>query len=477
VRSDGFLSPARPTPADGATLGMTYVVALTIIPAGLVVSGIPLSISPATLLGLGMAVCWLLAHFTYHLGMAKGFTAIRLMLYLYVLAMLAAYCSANYRYLPGDEIKAADRTAVLIVALAGVALLICDGVTSRDRLDFLLKSVAVCSSISALIAALQFALDIDLTRYLVLPGLKYTSVSAGHVFERAAFRRVAGTTGNPIEFGVLCAMTLPLALHFAFQAKNQGRSARWWWVSSALIAAGLLFSVSRSAVLSVGCAGMILLIGWPRRRRIIGLITTVAFLVAARAAFPGLLGTLFSLFANFSNDDSVQYRTHDYPIAAAEISRDPLLGHGVGTFYAPKHIVFDNQYILTLVDGGVIGFATFVGLFLVSLWVALRLSLFANRDADRDLARTLLACAIVPVVGSITFDLISFSTVSGIYFVLVGAIAALQRNAPVERFSLSRSGSGRRVVGPGERRTALLDTDRSHMSPDPKIDTGLAAKP
>ena len=425
---------------------MMYVVALTIIPAGLVVKGIPLSITPATLLGLGMAACWLLAHFTYHLGMAKGFNAIRLTLYLYVLALMATYCSANYRYLPGDEIKAADRTAVLVVALAGTALLICDGVTSRDRLDFLLKSVVTCCSISALIAALQFAVNIDLTEYLVLPGLKYTSTSSGHVFERAAFRRVAGTTGNPIEFGVLCAMTLPLALHFALQAKTRGQSAARWWVSSALIAAGLLFSVSRSAVLSVGCAGLILLIGWPRRRRIIGLTTTIVFLIAARAAFPGLLGTLFSLFANFSNDDSVQYRTHDYPIAAAEISRDPLLGHGVGTFYAPKHIVFDNQYILTLVDGGMIGFATFVGLFLVTLWIALRLSLFATRDADRDLARALLACAIVPVVGSITFDLLTFSTVSGIYFVLVGAIAALQRNAPVERPDLSRLRSGRRAV-------------------------------
>lgn len=419
--------------ADGATLACIYVAAVAIIPSGLVVQGIPLSITPATLIGLGMAMCLMCAHLTRALGMATGRNPIRTALYFYVISLVATYAYANYEYLPSDEVNQADRTAILLLALVGVALLICDGVRTRDRVEAVLRAVAVAVAVVGLIGALQFVLDVDLTRYLVLPGLRYTAAADGSVFARSGFRRVSGTTGNPIEFGVLCAMTLPLPLHFGARARALGQRTWTWYVCSGLVASGLLFSVSRSAVLGVLSAGLVLLVAWPMRRRLAALVTSAVFLVVAKFAFPGLLNTFVSLFQNIGTDDSVAYRTHDYPVAEAEIARNFWFGHGVGTFYAPKYLVFDNQYLLTLVESGVVGFVALVGVFSTALVTALRIAVRSRTHIDRDLAVTLAACAIVPVVGSITFDLLSFRTLEGVFFVILGTIGALFRVSTAER--------------------------------------------
>ena len=62
-------------------------------------------------------------------------------------------------------------------------------------------------------------------------------------------------------------------------------------------------------------------------------------------------------------DDSVQGRTHDYGNAFEEIAKHLWLGRGLGTWYAPKHQVFDNQYLLSLVEVGVLGMVAFMGIF------------------------------------------------------------------------------------------------------------------
>lgn len=413
-------------PADGATMGAIYVMTLTVVPANLVLRGIPLALTPANVVALVMTICWLFAHFTTTLGMTKGRNPVRTALYLFLVSVLSTYCYVMYRYLPSDEINSADHSLVLIVALVGIALMVGDGVRGRHRLDLLLRAVVIGCTCVAFVGALQFVLGFDLSSYLALPGLRSTA-KFGYVFERAGFRRVAGTTGNPIEFGVICAMILPLALYYGFRGRARG-GAQWpWWACSALIGAGLLFSVSRSAVLGICCVAVILFLGWPARRRVGALVVSMVFLGLTKIAIPGLLSAIYSLFSNFSNDSSIQYRTHDYPVAAAEIAKSLWLGRGFGTFYAPKYLVFDNQYLLALVEGGVIGLATMIGLFLVGLLTAFRAMLRTADTELRDLALTLTACLIVPIVGAITFDLLSFKTVTGMLFILLGAVCSLSR--------------------------------------------------
>jgi O-antigen ligase len=422
-----FLGEKPRRGADGATLAVIFVVALLVIPARLVLRGIPLSLSPASVIAMLIGLTWLCAHFTSTLGVAKGRNVVRTGLFIYGVALLATYGYSTFAPLPMDELSLADHAIVLLVAVVGLGLGLVDGVRGADRLDFVLKAVVVCGAFAALVGVLQFLADFDLTKYLKLPMLRYSSEETLIEVERGGMRRVGGTMGHPIEFGVVCSMILPLAVHYAFRAKERLEPVRRWWICAGIIACGLMFSVSRSAVLGAAAAAVVLFIGWPTRVRLRALAVVAGFLVLMKFTVPGLLGNFYNLFSNAGTDDSVKWRTHDYPIALDEIMRHLWFGRGYGTWYAPKHQVFDNQYILTMVEGGVVGMVGFLIAFGVGIYAAIRVRVLSRDPLRRDLALAIVAGLFVPLVGSATFDLVSFKTAEGLSFLLIGAAGALLR--------------------------------------------------
>lgn len=437
MRADG--APPLPGRADGATIAAVFAVVLLIVPARLVLKYIPLSLTPANVVSLAAALLWLCAQFTLSLGVAKGRNPVRTVLFAYFTAMLMTYGYSTWGYMDSDELNLSDHQFVLVVAAVGIALTVCDGVRGRKRLDFVIKTLVVCGAAISVIGAFQFLFSLDLTRFLELPILRYSSEGDSFVLEREGLRRVAATAGHPIEFGVTCAMLLPLAAHYAYQAHMRREPALRWWACTLLIGGGLMFSVSRSAMLSLAVVGLVLFAGWPARRRLQALLLAAGFLVVIRIAMPGLLSTITGLFSNLGNDESIQYRTHDYAVAAQEISKHFWLGRGLGTWYAPKHQIFDNQYILSMVETGLIGTIAFPGLFAVGCYAALRARYLSPDHGDRDLGLTLAACLLVPLVGSFTFDLLSFATVTGLAFLLVGAAGSMLRTARADQLSPSQT--------------------------------------
>jgi O-antigen ligase len=430
------LRQTRRRSADAVTLLCIYVCVLLIIPPTLVVRGLPMSLSPSAVLAIGIFLFWFCAQLTMTLGAAKGHSPVRAAMFCYAVALLASYGYATYQYLPPDELGLSDHSMVLAVAYLGVALGTCDGVRDRERLDVLLKTVVVAATVIASIGALQFLFNIDLAAYVKPPGLR-EAMSYDFITDRSNLRRAGSTTGHPIEFGVLCAMTLPLAAHYGFTARERGEPATRWWVCAVLIGSGILFSLSRSAM--IGCAGaaIVLLLGWRGRRRLQALLVTGGFFAVAYVAVPGLLGTLYGLFSHLGTDTSVQYRAHDYELLSTQVASQLWLGRGLGTWYAPKHQILDNQFVLTLIETGVIGLVAYVGVFAAALYAALRARAISTDPGQRNLGLTLSACLVVPVLGSATFDLLSFRAAAGVAFVLVGAAGALLRTALNERAARS----------------------------------------
>ncbi|MGA5763383.1 O-antigen ligase family protein [Nonomuraea bangladeshensis] len=432
TRTEPVAGLPRPHPADGATLGVVFVVILMIVPARLVFRGLSFAITPAEAVGLFALVWWFCAQLTTTLGAAKGRTLVRSAVFVYASSLIATYAYAAAGNLPRDELDLADHMLVSAFAMIGIVLLVVDGVRGRARLDLVLKTVAAMGAVLGVIGAAQFLLRFDPTPYMVLPGLRFTQEEL-FVVERNGLSRVAATTGHPIEFAVVCAMILPIALHFAFQALERRQPHLRWWLCAGLIAAGMVFSVSRSAFVGVAGAAAVLLVGWPRRRRLLALGAMVVFLGAVKVVVPGVLGAILDLFTGLSTDSSLRWRTMDYAAAATEISRHPWLGRGLGTWYAPKYLVFDNQYILTTVETGIIGVLAFAGLFLAGIWSALRARRLLTDPADRDLGLTLAACLVVPLIGAATFDLRSYAVITGLSFLLVGSAGALAREARLSR--------------------------------------------
>ena len=329
---------------------------------------------------------------------------------------------------------------VTAFALIFVALAVCDGVRSRDRLYFLVRVVVVCGTAVAVIGILQFL-------FALRPDTSHAAAGDALRLVRRVHRESCRSDSrgrddaNPLEFGVFCAMVLPLAIHVAFRATQSHRRAGLWWTCAGLIGTGLMFSVSRSAILGVAAAVIVLFIGWPARRRLWMAVGGLGFLVVMQdRVSPGLLGTFLSLFQNAGQDSSVQWRTHDYATAQQLISQHIWLGRGIGTWYAPKHEVFDNQYLLTLVDSGVIGLVAFLGIVLSAMYAALRVGLLCYRSPgrvataprDSDLALSVAASVAVVLPTWATFDFAAFPTVSALMFVLIGMAAALLRIVSAE---------------------------------------------
>ncbi|HEX5089020.1 MAG TPA: O-antigen ligase family protein [Nocardioides sp.] len=428
-----------PRSADATTILAFFVVLQLVLPARLVMNYLPLSLSAASLVALALGTLWLCAQLTTTLGAAKGRNPVRTMLFAYSCALLASYASAAFSFLPPDERAIGDHTMVIAFALIFVSLAVCDGVRSRERIYFLLHVVVVCGAIVAFVGILQFLLHFDPTPLLRPPGMHFGSFDPS-TGSRDGLTRAAGTTSNPLEFGVFCAMVLPLAIHVAFRASKAGRRAAFWWTCVALVGGGLMFSVSRSAILGVVAAGLVLFAGWPARRRVWMGVAALGFLVVIKFASPGLLGTFLSLFQNANQDSSVQWRTHDYATARELIAQHLWLGRGIGTWYAPKHEVFDNQYLLTLVDSGVVGLVTLLGIFLAALYAAARVGQLCSRSTgrlptaatDRDLALSVAASIAVVLPTWATFDFLAFPTVSALAFLVAGIAGALLRVVSAE---------------------------------------------
>ncbi len=403
-----------------------FLVVLTLLPARLVLPTLGGLGRPAVLIGLVCGLSWVLSRLARG-SVPEGRQPVRWALLVYFSVFLVTYAFGHERGLSGNEVRATDRALVLAVSMLGVALLAADGIRSRHDLDRLLRRLIVLVGVVAFVGMLQFWPGIDLPTMVRIPGLSLNrELSEIGTRGAPAFARVKGTATHPLEFGVLMAMTLPIAVHYGlFAHSRRERILRWSLVS--IIGVSILFSLSRSGVLGLFVGMGVLWLVWTDRIRIEALAAAVASAVAVRSVIPGLIGTLRSLFANWGTDPSIQGRTDDYSIVGQFVSERPLLGRGPRTFLPEQYFALDNQFLNTLITMGWLGVVALAVLLLVPIGVARGVFRRGTSDETRHLAQALTASLAVAVATSFTFDSLAFAGFSGLLFVLIGSIGALQR--------------------------------------------------
>ncbi|MGM1065342.1 O-antigen ligase family protein, partial [Saccharothrix sp. Mg75] len=419
--------------ADGATLVCLYLLALLVVPARLVLSFVPMTLPPALVVALLLGVLWLSAQMVDTLGMGKGRNALRTAVAVYLAMHLATYAVATRRWMPTDELTVADSSMVRIVATISVAIFACDAIRTRERLDRVLKLVLACSGMIAFVGLVQFGAGVDLASYVGLPGLRVQENAYSAMESRSIFRRPTGTTNHPIEFGLVCAMAVPLGVHYVFHARDQGEPQLRWWFCLALVGLGALTALSRTAILGMAVSGIVLVATLPRERKMTVAVLGLGFFLGASLVVPGLFGTLRGMFANIEDDPSVKARTADYEAAADQIDLHPLLGRGFGTFLPTKYTILDNQFLLTIIENGYLGLFALIGMFLAACYAAVRTRYLTRDDGLRGLASCLLAAVLVGGIASVTFDLLSFGVATGMVFTMIGLSGAALRIAQAER--------------------------------------------
>jgi polysaccharide biosynthesis protein PslJ len=436
---------------DGASLLVLLVAMNVLVPSAYAISAIGGVATPANLLGMLALVWWFNARLLGGSDLATGPQPVRVAIKVFGLAVLLSYIAAASRPLSGDEVTAADRGVLDLLTWVGVALVAVDGIRDRRRLDAVLKAVAAGGAFVGAIAFLQFFAGLDPAAALKLPGLSLVRVITS-VDIRSGYRRVAGTAVHPIEFGVVMAMTLPIALHYAFYATTKW-AKRWHWFCAGLIGVALPLSLSRTAILGVTVVGLMLFFTWSWKRRGRALVVLVVFVNGLQFVVPGLFGTLRSLFLNLGNDPSVSGRTSDYALVGDLVASNPVFGRGFRTFIPEKYIlhtgegggtlILDNQYLGTLIETGVFGLLSLLFLFVVVLFCTRSVR---RRSADlstRDLAQSVAAAVMVAMLSFATFDGLSFPMATILLFLLVGCAGALRRTVLAEQAAEAQAAGAR----------------------------------
>lgn len=414
----------RPQRWDVTSVLTVYVVLLLAVPSRLSFAPLGGGGTPAVVVACGLLIWWLAAGVLSSSPRVLSAVPLRLALWALTVGLLLSYVVATTRVIESAEQRSADRGLIGVAALLGVALVAADGISDRQRLTVLLRRLVLGTACIAAIGIVQYFTGFDLALHIHVPGLAATG-ELGGIGGRSVLRRVAATAIHPIEFGVVLAAVLPLALHFALHAPRGRRG--WPRAATALIGVAAPMSVSRSAFVGFAAASLVLLAGWNRSRRIGFLVLTPLFLVGMRLLAPGLIGTIRSLFLHLGSDASSTGRTSDYAAVGSYFAQAPWFGRGFMTFTPVQYRLLDNEYLKLLVEAGIVGTLGLLAVFTTAVVIALSGRRRSLDPEARDLTLSLAAAVMVPTVAFGTFDALSFPMISGLTFLLVGCCGAAWR--------------------------------------------------
>lgn len=416
-----LIRPARGF--DAVSFLTLYLFFACAIPSKLVIPSLGSVGRPAILWGLIGMAWW--AYYRLQLPSALRYSSrsVKFTMVAFLCAVAMSYAIANLKGMPSSDSTTANSALLRIVSWAGVALVASDGINSQERLNVLLRRITLTGGLMSLLGLAQFLTGQSLIDWIALPGfVESTEISS--IQDRSGFTRAAGTAVHPLEYGSVLCITLPLVL--ALAAKDIKRPTWLRWFPVLTVPMAMLLSVSRSALIG-GLVGLLILApSLPAKFRLRAALLAVAVLVGVMFLIPGMLGTLKGLFVGISEDPSTQSRTSSINSAVDIAIRQPFFGRGFGTFL-PRELILDNQYLLLLIEVGLIGTFAFLLLNLMAIATALRVRNLAT-DALWKLAAPAAGAGVA--AGAVLlafFDGLSFPMTGAMLFLLIGVCAAMHR--------------------------------------------------
>jgi polysaccharide biosynthesis protein PslJ len=428
---------------DGTTVLTLYIALLLIFPARYVFAPLGAAGAPAQIFSIVITLWWgshgVSRTKTRHFAPRPISHAMLLM----SASVLASYVIATTRAMSQTETNGADRALLELLGWLGIVLVAGNLIPTQARLDVLLRRTVALGGFLGALGIAQFLTGRAFTQYLRLPGLAENAELAS-VLAREGLNRSAGTATHPIEFGVVIAMILPLAAHYAIHDTARPLVRRL--IPLLLMVFAIPTSVSRSSILCNVIVLVFLVPSWETRIRRLSYAAIPIFGSIIFVTVPGLLGTLLGLFSGISEDASARSRWDSYGAAFTFIVHRPFLGRGPATFL-PQYTILDNQYLMTTIETGLVGLLCLIMLLGTGILVGLGLRARSRNPAEKSLAISLTASLAAGSLSLAFFDAFSFGMVSGFLFFVLGSLNALHH---------LRSAEGVRIA---------RDVDRSTFSP------------
>jgi putative inorganic carbon (HCO3(-)) transporter len=290
-----------------------------------------------------------------------------------------------------------------------------------------------------------------------------TSVSAASLYALTLFLghnkvfRAAGPLEDPNDFAYLLACTLPIA---AYLASADQRRRVIWIVCFVLIAAAMLATFSRGALVGVGA----LLVWGIITRRIplwvvgCGLASALVVVALAFTLWKPLIDVALHQKRHIAQANT-ESREAFWSAAVKLAERRPLTGVGPGRFpteapplirnnsSALTHPITHNTYLEILSEEGFPGLFLFVT-YLLGVWLLLhRIQRRAERNLDRDEQRLATALQSALVIAVISGTFLS-EELAAPFWLLGGIVVVLARTRHRPRSSVDdENGKSRRWLG------------------------------
>jgi hypothetical protein len=419
-----YVTRLRRTRIDATVLICILICLLTLIPSNLIVPGMTDLARPALLVGFVLFFWWVLVQLTSHLAML-GPQPMRWMVLVFLIGILVSYAAGYLRSLTSIEANGADRMMMFFAILCGIILVLADGVPNWLRLQVILRVLVGCAVFMSLVALIEFALAIDVTKYLQIPGLSPKGFTSD--FEiRGAGIRVASTTSHYIELAATLAIILPFAIHFALFGLDR-RARQLGLLATILVTAGVLTTISRTGILAIALMLLVLIPVWTWRMRYNALCIGIGLLGMLTVAKPSMVVTLFQLFDQPDDNPAFTVREDRYPLVWHYFYQHPWLGRGTGTYIAPQYQILDNQWLSTLISNGIVGVATMAALHITAIVLASLALRRASNLADKHLCAAMVATQLIAIGVAGTFDSLSFSTYATVMALTIGMCATVWR--------------------------------------------------
>ena len=435
-------------PFDGSRLLCIYLALLVLIPSNLAISALGAAGSPSNIFGIVLLARWLVARAQG--ATPRGWTFLRSALAVFAMATLASYLAANLRPLTDLEVNGADRGLIRLMSWSGVLLVALDGLRTRQAIRRVIEVAAAGGVVLGLLGLLQATTSINPVDYLQIPGLRPLSLDKIAAPEiRNGLPRVYATTSHPIEYATVLVLMIAIAAPLALKEVRDKRS-RWWFAG--LVTMGITFplAVARSGFLAAAMLAIVVIPRLPRRARRRVLLALPVGLAVVHSSFPGLLGTIQGLFVSSGED----VRTEDYPAVAQYVRDRPLFGRGFGTLLSGIYRVLDNQFLLTLVETGLVGLIAYITLYVAAIRTAQRARKLATTADDRLVCQCLVGVPVAALASSLTFDSFSFPMFAGLFFFAIGLSGAFSALLKAEASTVEAGAAETPPVRPTGRRFA-----------------------
>lgn len=344
----------------------------------------------------------------------------------------AATISAN-----GQQTQSVKSLSYFISFLVAFAL-----VTSTLRyfheIDLVIRVLVVGGALVAIAALVESKTHYNVFNHLNrwFPFLHATGEDKYNV--RGGRLRVRASAQHPIALAAALLITAPLALYAAQHALSKARS-RIWLCAGLLLIAGAFATVSRTAVAISLAMTVTALILRPREVVRRWWVIPVLFVFIHFAA-PGSISHLWKAFfpkngllaqQSIRSNQRGSGRLADLGPGVKLWSQKPVFGRGLGTGGTAAEptalqgttdvhvrVIYDDQYLTSLITIGGAGFAGMIWL----LWGAVaKLGKAARRTVGRA-SNLFVACTVSAVgfaTGMLTYDAFSFVQVSLLFYVII----------------------------------------------------------